>query len=405
MPSRTDDEVEYVNLAREGEQTIDASGGEGANFLPTLPEVVVTPRVAVRVPTAQPRPSLVARVGRLIGTALSRLDVVLLPLVPGNMGPEGTGNLPDPGPLPELPEIEIEAEPELEELPQIVVTPPPPVPPRVVDAGSDPIMPPNWNDLANPGDQIFYDSYGRRPITDPTRLPIPDFPDLGDRQAPESPSDPGELPTPSGPVVFPDLLPQPGVTTRPQTRPDPAPVLPDPFGFPDLEPFRSPFPGPSELPRPGFLSEPVRRPGSRPSSPSSPVRVPLGVPQTPIFPGVFDFPDFPNARPPNPTPPTRLGFTTDPNPSILDDPAAEPWGDVDRPTSDDQCQCDKKPKKKRKSGRREVCQQGTYTQRAKGIVYRPKRVVPCEGQIEPERDAAPARRKKPKRLKPGQFPL
>jgi len=93
-------------------------------------------------------------------------------------------------------------------------------------------------------------------------------------------------------------------------------------------------------------------------------------------------------------------FLTDPTPDILADP--EP--DFDRPTSDDQCQCDKKPKKKKPKGERTLCKQGTYTQRKKGIKYSPKRLVPCEGAIVPEKKSKKSkpRRRKPK---PGQFPM
>lgn len=61
------------------------------------------------------------------------------------------------------------------------------------------------------------------------------------------------------------------------------------------------------------------------------------------------------------------------------------------PTSDDQCQCDKPKKKKKPKGKREVCRQGTYTQREKGIKYSPRRIVPCVGEIEPERKKSTSR--------------
>lgn len=106
----------------------------------------------------------------------------------------------------------------------------------------------------------------------------------------------------------------------------------------------------------------------------------------PGFPGIPD-----QYRPPRPSTP-KPDFFTSPNPDILEDPAPSP----DRlPDKDDACQCDKAPKKpKKKRKERDVCKQGTYTQRAKGIKYSPKRTVPCEGEIQPE---SKAKSSKPKR--------
>ena len=90
---------------------------------------------------------------------------------------------------------------------------------------------------------------------------------------------------------------------------------------------------------------------------------------------------------------------------------ADPWGNTDQPTSDDACQCDKPPKKKKKpKKKRDVCKQGTYTQRAKGIKYSPKRTVPCEGVIERERKSAAPKKSKPKKRRyptslPDLYPL
>jgi len=80
-------------------------------------------------------------------------------------------------------------------------------------------------------------------------------------------------------------------------------------------------------------------------------------------------------------------------------------------TNDDQgpCKCPPggddgggKEKKKKKRKERDVCRQGTYTQRKKGIKYAPRRVVPCEGEIQPERKSS---KPKTRRLPPGQLPL
>jgi len=98
-------------------------------------------------------------------------------------------------------------------------------------------------------------------------------------------------------------------------------------------------------------------------------------------------------RPPRPGTP-RLDFTSDPTPDLQDDPIGDRFDDPANPEQD-ACQCDKKPKKKKKKPQeRDVCRQGTYTQRKKGIKYAPRRVVPCEGEIQPENKSS---KSKPKR--------
>lgn len=351
-----------------------SSGGGGGEraFAPpmgVLPEVVITAPRPSPLPPALPQPSLgsrvVARIGRVAARVGGRLLILLTPM---NSGPDGTGDLYgsefDPRLRPPPP-------PEAEALPEIIITPP--RPPRRPAVGNDPIMPPNWNDLANPGDRLFESAPGRRPVNDPTRLPIPDF---GDRFAPEPLGDPGELPTPDGPLVFPDLLPLPGVATRPATRPYAPDVFSDPFAMPDADAFGSPRPGPNQSTRP----RPSARPGTRPGAPN-----PLGFVGNPLLPQLPE-----DYRPPTGAPGgTSLPeFLTDPYPDIL----ADPGGDVEMPTADEQCQCDKPPKKKKpKATDRDVCRQGTYTQRKKGIKYAPRRIVPCEGEIAPERKKSRSR--------------
>lgn len=49
------------------------------------------------------------------------------------------------------------------------------------------------------------------------------------------------------------------------------------------------------------------------------------------------------------------------------------------PRDVDQCDCkEEKTKERKPRPPRVVCYQGTYTQRAKGIIYRRRRQVPCE---------------------------
>lgn len=83
-------------------------------------------------------------------------------------------------------------------------------------------------------------------------------------------------------------------------------------------------------------------------------------------------------------------------------PGMDPDADKAKP---DQCQCEKPPKKKKpKSKPRDVCYQGTYTQREKGIMYAPKRTVPCEkGAIEAQRKSKKPTTRRPEL--PGLLPF
>jgi len=362
------------------------SGGGSQSFapsvLPQLPEVVIRPPIA---PVTQPIPSLGSRIVGAVGSIAGRIGGgILLLLTPMNSGPDGTGDLVVP---PAQPQPQPEPEPEIEVLPEVVVRPPPPINTAPPPAANDPIMPPNWNDLAHPGDLTFEPPLpfsGPGTLWDLLLVPIP-LP--GNQPAPEPLSDPGELPFPSGPDVFPDVTTLPGSTGMPSAYPNPDPVLPGSFGFPDPFGIGSPLAHPDPISRPGVSP----RPGGRPTTPG-PIEIPLPI-------GFADPGTDWNPRP-IPRPPGGRSlpeFFTDPSPDIL----ADPQFDTDMPTSDDQCQCDQKPKKKKKpKTARAVCYQGTYTQRKKGISYAPKRVVPCAGEKK-------SKSKKPKsrRLKPGQFPM
>src|SRR6188474_3627126 len=176
-------------------------GGGSAvpSFAPPMifPDVIATgtrpaPALAPQ-PLAQPQPSLLRSFGRAAARLASRLNPFLLLLVPGNTGPDGTGDLYPPGWVPPNPAL-----PALDDV--IITAPaaPPPLPPRLPSIGNDPIMPPNWRDLADPGDKTF--DLPERPRIPDAAFP---WPSPSDRPAPQSPSDPGELPNPDGPLAFP----------------------------------------------------------------------------------------------------------------------------------------------------------------------------------------------------------
>lgn len=61
--------------------------------------------------------------------------------------------------------------------------------------------------------------------------------------------------------------------------------------------------------------------------------------------------------------------------------------------TDDQCQCDKKKPKKKKSSERSICYKGTYQQLKKGISYHRKEQVPCESSAPKEKKAKKPRKR------------
>lgn len=310
-----------------------------------------------------------------------------------NSGPEGTGDFVPPPPEPEPPpppppQPEFVDAPDpftdpfvdpLPELETVIITPPP-RPPSSTDVGSDPIMPPNWNDLADPNGRIFESAPGRRPVADPTRLPIPDFDQPGDQPRLTPPtSEPVGSP---GDIELPNYFP---IELEPFGAPGIAPSVPAPFVFP--APLAVPTPGPSldpfgePLPLPSPGSTPRPNPGASPSP--NPLASPFPDPFATPFPTGNPSPFRPQApldyRPPAPAPSIPIpGFFTEPFNNPLDDPMPGTQFDPDQPTTDDQCQCDTKKKKpKKKTPDRTVCYRGTYVQLKKGIVYHRKEVVAC----------------------------
>jgi len=333
--------------------------------------------------------------GTLLGTAGS---VLMLLLMPGNMGPEGTGNLPSPPPPPPPPDDPPPPEPEpyvdlpepfsddmfvdIPTLPDVVVVGyrPPPQSPGGAPVGEDPIQPPNWNDLSDPHGRIFESAPGRRPVSDPTRLPFPDV-DSNVTSAPFGPTPPASQPVGVPGTV--DLPLESPFEFQPGTAPSYSPSLPAPHVFP--APLELPAPGPSFDP----YGEPVPLPGTgpapgpgtgtapQPDIVADPFGYPVGVPNPTGFPDYSPLTPPDGYRPPVPPPGgTSLPeFFTSPAPDILEDPFSDR---AEPPRPDDECQCDERKKKKKKPKRdRDICYRGTYVQHKKGISYRRLKQVPC----------------------------
>lgn len=153
---------------------------------------------------------------------------------------------------------------------------------------------------------------------------------------------------------------------------------------PVSRPARTPSPvralEPSELPYPHLGPQTVPRPVPRPSPAPQPALQPLGSPvnapslQPLTFAPPAPAPRTNPRRKPRPSAPPRPSPLTPFKPGVLSLPAPQP---VPKPNLD-KCKCpgESKPKKKRQD--RTECKTGTYRQLAKGIVYTPKRTVPCQ---------------------------
>jgi len=291
---------------------------------------------------------------------------------------------------------------------------PPDVPPKP-PAATDPLEPPNWDDIANkPWDNTD-------PVEGPTGMPVPAPPvemPPGEKYFDVSPPQPTprfaptEIPVPDwwttpvpAPIFQPTPVPtwwetpleqpEPDIRTDPRPGPAPAPYSPPgidpvpgpPSAEPDvpvwLEPFRPPAPDPVRPTAPDPFSPPLPDIFGDPIG--DPITTPIGDPfvsaPTPRIP----------APGPTPAPPLPVDLST----------PFQPWEDTTlepqtrpKPLRAGGCDCTTtktKKKKKEKSKERDVCYRGTYVQLKKGIAYQRIEEVPCEAKA-PKKARAPRRR-------------
>lgn len=157
--------------------------------------------------------------------------------------------------------------------------------------------------------------------------------------------DPTEI-GPEGPTPLP-LAPRP--RTRPRVRP--LPLAPP-----------TAVPGPVGDPLPSVVVDPIFQPVPT-TSPSNPVRVPIGDAVSAPFP--LPLSGF------LPTPSLRPGRKPKPGPRPDTAPAPPPIGA-------DPCNCAAQKKKKPKERKnRDVCYRGTYVEKSRGLIKHRKEEVPC----------------------------
>lgn len=367
---------------------------------PPLPEIIVE---AIKAPKPAAPPPVIPWVA-----AIPIIGIMPMPAGPQDLDEVGPG----------------------EEMAEVFVTAPPAKPPTLTAVGADFVMPPNWWQLGQgfagalsqwtpelavgavatgwmstfaewllkPGNlkDGAAGSNRFRPDTRPgvstglssTLQPLAEVL-VSARRAPA----PGPAGAPFDLVGFavPDLVgypfgdPFPEPAPEPQARPGPTPA-PWPFADPLSQPFPTPRAEPQPQPRPQPLPEPfapaLPEPWAPPFTPPAP---PTARPVPPIT----TFAD-PLGRP-----------TADPDPFTNPKPAP-------KEPEDETCVCEKRKPPQPKPPRAE-CREGTYRQLAKGIVYRPLRIVPCESTT--ARSSGGSKEKAPKKApkkrtvtKPGQFP-
>jgi hypothetical protein len=345
-----------------------------------LPEVIVTaPRLAPPPPAPPPAPRPVSPIATVVTRVLTPLVGLLWPQP---MGPRGLDEAPNALVLPEV----TVRQPRL----------PPKKPPSLPPVAMEPFLPPNWDDLSRPGDLTRYEQPVPKPfdwfklidfatnvgkvLYDATRLDRPDTERVPAIARPR-PRDPSPLGIPDylRPVV-PDIWTQPRRIAEPLIAPEFYPATPAPYIAPTIRP--QPV-DPRVQPRPGIKPAPRTstdlRPINQPFSPLQPFLQPFfdplvaPAPRNPLKPAPRT-PAGPALRPVPFSPLQPFGTPMDPRL----DPALRPADKVGR------CSCPPakttKPKDKKKKSKepREQCRQGTYTQRAKGIIYTPRRIVPCQ---------------------------
>lgn len=315
--------------------TSSGGGGGGEAFappLPLLPEVVVTP-------PPPPKPSTPIRVPPVVVTTplSTLLTGIGLLFLPQPTGPREHDEL-DPGDVMQRP-------------------PPRGTPP----GGTDPIMPPNWDDLSDPGPPDKPVSQPIIGVDRPEEVPLlPEF--VVQPPIPEVPffMEPGfDLDT----YLNPEL--------RPGARPGPSPA---PWGAPRLDPdFESPgtvlspsrpsLPLPSRPPAPDVLGTPL------------PIGIGLPVGDPVAEPGLPDraLPGTPGPARPRPVVPPADDL----------DPFFQPFSPVfpdPEPIEAGSCDCSKPKvdqKERKKPTPRAVCYRGTYRQLSKGIIYKRLEQIPC----------------------------
>lgn len=253
---------------------------------------------------------------------------------------------------------------ELDEAPRLPPRLPPGAPPFF-----DPIMPPNWNDIAYEPREFE--------IGTPAPGPVP----FGDLLRPGIPiGDPVGLPddtirNPDGTPFSPTVRPLPGDRPRPIADFP----LPDAFPITNLAPFPNPGFKPG-IPRvfKGTPTPRVANPTKRP-----PVRIDYDI----DLPG-WNEPVIRNPRDvARPLPPP---FALPGNPLQPDVPL-QPFAPLSPPPNRaDPCNCSQvKDKKRKKQQPRTVCYEGKFREYARGTSKFSRKRVPCESQ-----NVRPARRKK-----------
>lgn len=270
---------------------------------------------------------------------------------------------------------------ELDEF-DVMAPPLPPAPPP--PAATDPIMPPNWNDMLEwPGTPRYV------PIL-PTRVDPVEMPP-GEPEVIVSPPKPTTKPTIPDEVLLPDVTELPdyvGIDYRPGPAPAPTgtpggdPVL-EPI-FPDIE-----SPGVPELDRPGTIAPDIF---------SDPLPDVVGNPfADPFTPSPVPAPPRTDIR--TPTVPDFLTPTF--TPTVVPEPILTQF--QPKPlTAHEQCDCAPKKKKKKDKKDRTVCYRGTYTETKRGLSKKKLEEIPCEAA--PRATKAKKTTPKTKPTKPGQFP-
>jgi len=250
-----------------------------------------------------------------------------------------------------------------------------PLPPRIPPGAPpwfDPIMPPNWNDIAyEPREfEVGKPAPGPVPFGDLQRwgLPIGDTPGL--------PGDPG---------LYEKVLPEVPVTS-PRNRPTPIADFPlgDPFPWANLVPYPTPQFEPG---MPGvFTGIPIPRTATPTKRPPVRIDTDIDIPgwAEPVIRNPRDV-----ARPL--PPPYLVTPTLQPDIPVLPDVPLQPFSPLSPPPyRADPCNCNKtKDKKRKKQEPRTVCYEGKFREYSRGTSKFARKRVPCESQ-----NVRPGKRKK-----------